>query len=171
MATLDISDVRRTQLYRHYDADGQLLYVGISLSALLRTRQHRENSPWFANIAKITVETFPDRATAYDAETFAIENERPLYNVQKVLDGAKAESRAAEVRLAKMVIAAKITSLSPAYKVFEAAQELGLTSDHVTRLIKAKKIRACKIASQTIITGWAMLDFLEYVDASERIEI
>jgi hypothetical protein len=30
---------KRTSLYRHFDADGTLLYVGISLSALVRLGQ------------------------------------------------------------------------------------------------------------------------------------
>ena len=161
----------RTQLYRHFDAEGCLLYVGISLSALVRTRQHRDNSSWFPNVVKITIETYATRDEALEAETLAIERERPVFNVRKTLDEIEATRRAADVELAKMVIAAKITSLQAAYSPAEAARELGIYEFHVNKLIKAGKLRACRIGTRTVITGWAMLEFLEYVDASERVDL
>ena len=73
-----------TSLYRHFDADAVLLYVGISLSAVGRLSDHRHTSAWFPQIARVTVEQFPDRASAYEAETAAINNENPLFNIAKV---------------------------------------------------------------------------------------
>lgn len=70
-----------TNLYRHFDADNQLLYVGISLSAVHRLTEHRNGSPWFRSIGSVTIETFPSRKEALAAEKEAIRNENPLYNV------------------------------------------------------------------------------------------
>jgi hypothetical protein len=50
-------------LYRHFDKDGRLLYVGVSLNAINRLAEHRA-SHWFSEIATIKVETFEDRAAA-----------------------------------------------------------------------------------------------------------
>jgi hypothetical protein len=69
----------RTQLYRHFDADDRLLYVGISISAVIRLYEHRSSS-WFYKIAKITIETFDTRQRAVEAERRAIVEERPSYN-------------------------------------------------------------------------------------------
>ena len=74
-----------TALYRHFDAEGRLLYVGISLNAFSRLMQHRRDSAWFRQIASITVEWFPTRGKAVDAERAAIQAERPLHNVIHVL--------------------------------------------------------------------------------------
>jgi hypothetical protein len=74
-----------TQLYRHFDAEGRLLYVGISLSAVHRLAQHKKTAEWHKNIAKVTVETFETREAALFAETVAIQTENPTYNKQKVL--------------------------------------------------------------------------------------
>ena len=71
----------KCHLYRHYDAKGALLYVGISLSALARLGQHKQCSHWFDQIAAITIEHFATRADALLAESEAIRKERPLYNV------------------------------------------------------------------------------------------
>lgn len=71
----------RTALYRHYDADGALLYVGVSISAAARTAQHIGGSHWGGEIAKIEVKYFSTREEALAAERSAIETERPLHNV------------------------------------------------------------------------------------------
>lgn len=68
------------QLYRHFDKDGDLLYVGISLSAIDRSKQHRTGSEWWPEVASITVENFASRAAAERAERKAIASERPIHN-------------------------------------------------------------------------------------------
>lgn len=72
----------RTALYRHFDAEGRLLYVGISLRYTDRTRSHRINAGWFDQIATITIEWFLSRVQAETAEYQAIRNERPIHNKQ-----------------------------------------------------------------------------------------
>jgi hypothetical protein len=67
-------------LYRHFAADGTLLYVGISFSALQRTANHVRQSHWFASIANITIEQHPSKEAAEKAEQEAIRIQ-PLYNV------------------------------------------------------------------------------------------
>lgn len=66
-------------LYRHFDAEGNLLYVGISLSAVARLIQHR-SSGWFDQIVRIDIERFDSRDTALAAENIAIKKERPRHN-------------------------------------------------------------------------------------------
>lgn len=70
----------RTALYRHFDASGALLYVGISDSPASRLRQHLAASPWAGDIASVTLAWFDDRQAALCAETIAIMTEKPLYN-------------------------------------------------------------------------------------------
>jgi hypothetical protein len=71
---------QKCQLYRHWDKDGVLLYVGQSLSAVARLSQHRQ-SPWFHEISKVTVETFPNIKEAMAAEARAVVDENPKYNI------------------------------------------------------------------------------------------
>jgi len=71
-----------THLYRHYSKDGDLLYVGISTSAVARLAQHKNTSHWFREIGTITVENFDNRDEALAAEKFAIKKEKPLFNKQ-----------------------------------------------------------------------------------------
>jgi predicted GIY-YIG superfamily endonuclease len=70
-------------LYRHFDKDGKLLYVGISISVIQRLSQHRR-SRWFGEIASITIEKFPSRRDAARAEMVAIRKECPRFNIRLV---------------------------------------------------------------------------------------
>lgn len=70
----------QTDLYRHYDAQNNLIYIGVSLSALNRLGQHQQNSHWFSQIKKVEIETFSSRSEALIAEERAIKTENPLYN-------------------------------------------------------------------------------------------
>lgn len=69
----------RTELYRHYDAAGRLLYVGISLDATVRLQGHRVKS-WFDLVSFITIERFSTRTEALTAERDAILKEEPEFN-------------------------------------------------------------------------------------------
>ncbi|MFG6084244.1 hypothetical protein ACEUZ9_000493 [Paracoccus litorisediminis] len=70
-----------TDLYRHFSKDGELLYVGISLPAVARLKQHKSRAPWYSKIDRITIERFPSRADALLAEGRAICTERPVHNI------------------------------------------------------------------------------------------
>jgi len=69
-----------TELYRHYDSWGRLLYVGVSLSSLGRLADHRTTCSWFKLIKMIAVDLYPTRALALQAERDAIEKEKPYFN-------------------------------------------------------------------------------------------
>lgn len=71
-------------LYRFFDADDRLLYVGISSSAGHRFAQHgrgQDRKPWWPDVATIKIEHYADRRSVEEAEARAIANEQPAYNV------------------------------------------------------------------------------------------
>ena len=72
---------KKTALYRHYDKDDVLLYIGISLSAVARLKQHQSSSRWFYDTAIMTIEWFDSVEQAREEELCAIKNESPIYNV------------------------------------------------------------------------------------------
>jgi predicted GIY-YIG superfamily endonuclease len=80
---------RRTAVYRLRDADGELLYVGISWSVAARIAAHRTSQSWWREVATIDVEEFKNRGAALDAEARAIRTEHPRYNVQGVIEEAQ----------------------------------------------------------------------------------
>lgn len=70
-----------TCLYRHFDKDGVLLYVGVSMSPLLRTSAHKR-SRWHKAIYCIKLTHFDTPSEAYAAEEIAIKSEMPIFNIQ-----------------------------------------------------------------------------------------
>lgn len=70
----------RTGLYRLWDADGDLLYVGIACSPARRFAQHAREKPWWSDVETRTVQWHPTREEALAAERAAILNEWPRHN-------------------------------------------------------------------------------------------
>lgn len=70
----------RHALYRLFDSDGKLLYVGETNNPDRRLEQHRKNKPW-NQVASIAVAWLENREVALMAERAAIEVERPTWNV------------------------------------------------------------------------------------------
>lgn len=77
------NSIQKTTLYRYFDSEGRLLYVGITGDNTKRQSQHRRNSFWFGEIATATFEHFDSRDLADEAETKAINDETPIYNIAK----------------------------------------------------------------------------------------
>ncbi|MFI7890922.1 GIY-YIG nuclease family protein [Streptomyces sp. CACIS-1.16CA] len=71
---------RLTTLYRLFDADGRLLYVGTSVHPQKRWEQHAATKPWWSAVHRATVEWLPGRDAALAAEREAIAAEAPLHN-------------------------------------------------------------------------------------------
>lgn len=80
------------QLYRHFDKDGVLLYVGISLSSLIRMFQHEQNAGWFHLVAMVKIENHPTVIAARAAEKHAVTTEKPIHNVRLQPRGPKVRS-------------------------------------------------------------------------------
>lgn len=71
---------RETAVYRLFDINKALLYVGISCNPDARLNQHRIHQRWWPQVATWTVEWLPDRLAALKCEAVAIRVEGPLYN-------------------------------------------------------------------------------------------
>jgi hypothetical protein len=67
-------------LYRHFDPNGELLYVGVSLHALNRQNQHFKEAEWQKSIYQIVIEPFETREQGLAAEELAIRTEFPKFN-------------------------------------------------------------------------------------------
>ena len=69
-----------THLYRHYDFDGRLLYVGVSNNVIARWTRHKRQAPWIDLVANIRIDHYATREEAEDAEAVAILAEKPRFN-------------------------------------------------------------------------------------------
>ncbi|MEV8523176.1 GIY-YIG nuclease family protein [Streptomyces sp. NPDC052000] len=74
-------DSVRTALYRLRNADGELLYVGISEKPPKRWGQHAADKEWWPEVAGLSLEWFDSRTEALAMEARAIQAEKPRHNV------------------------------------------------------------------------------------------
>jgi hypothetical protein len=73
-------------LYRFYDPNDCLLYVGISNNWIQRLRSHEKNSPFFALATRVTIEHYEDRESVERAEIESIRNDKPVFNKMHQID-------------------------------------------------------------------------------------
>lgn len=72
----------RHYIYRAYDANCRLLYIGQTIQPEQRIRNHARQSHWFPEAIEWEFEEVDGWWAMQDAEKAAIKSERPLYNVQ-----------------------------------------------------------------------------------------
>lgn len=70
----------RTALYKLYDEEGVLIYVGISNLPHHRWSEHAGSKPWWHEVAERGIEWFDTRVEAELAEAQCISTYRPRYN-------------------------------------------------------------------------------------------
>lgn len=69
-------------LYRHFDAHGRLLYVGVAVNPKERLREHaRDGASWVSEVVSSTYERRRTHREVLEAEIAAIKNEAPLWNI------------------------------------------------------------------------------------------
>lgn len=71
---------RGVVLYRLFDADRRLLYIGVTANAQRRLKKHWHTKPWCRDVVAAVFEQVHHR-DQWDAEATAIRNERPKYNL------------------------------------------------------------------------------------------
>lgn len=74
--------VKKPAVYRMFNEDGDLLYVGRSIDVLQRLSSHRKVKAWWTDVANVTVTHYDDELEACREEALAIAHEQPRYNAQ-----------------------------------------------------------------------------------------
>lgn len=175
---------REQHLYRHFDSDNNLLYVGISLNAVNRLVKHRSTAHWFSDIAKITVEKYPDRFSVIRAEREAIQKENPKYNIncrkpEDLAEDVRQDTEHVQLMLRKMSglqLLSRMVSLKPTYTVTEVSELLEIKQAKVRELIEQDILGAFYVRHRNTrygmrpvyrISGWHLMDYLDQVEVGD----
>lgn len=167
-------------LYRHFDATGVLLYVGISLSAINRLKEHKVGSHWFESIKQVSIETFPTRSEALLAEKKAISAENPKHNIQgrrslKIEEAiAKAfayqQNNSLPHQRTRDELIRRTVSMQLVYRESELVDLLNIGLTAVRRLMDSGELGFVILPSkrggfhgQRVATGWQVIDYIEHV--------
>lgn len=148
-AAVDVSQ-RPHVVYRLFDAQGHLLYVGTTCNFVQRMWQHAaDHKHWWSQVdrARTTVETYLTRDTARKAEAAAIADESPKYNsdawrprgrleTDDVLRLAAAQS---EVTYAREVFEEVAVEMVRKSSYREVARITGLSTNTLQRWVREAK--------------------------------
>lgn len=79
-----MADVTRipTSVYRYYDRNNVLLYVGITNRGVTRNSEHDMTKSWWSFVVRQEVEHYPHRQAALEREKHLIRKYRPPFNTQ-----------------------------------------------------------------------------------------
>jgi len=70
-----------TYVYRLYDAEDRLLYIGLTMGTERRFEKHRRR-PWWKDVTRTDIQVHPDRESAKSAERVALNTENPMHNLR-----------------------------------------------------------------------------------------
>ncbi|MFD6565429.1 GIY-YIG nuclease family protein [Micromonospora profundi] len=94
-----------TALYRFFNREGVLLYVGITVDPRVRWHQHSKDKPDWRQVVDIRLEHYDTRDEALDAERRAIQAELPLWNIQHNMGPTVPAQHRARVHTARLLSA------------------------------------------------------------------
>lgn len=72
-------------VYRFYDDAGELLYVGLTNNPNRRFSEHADTKAWWHEVDETEIEWFTTRFEAEAAESVAIWQEEPRYNIVSLI--------------------------------------------------------------------------------------
>lgn len=145
----------RTALYRHYNATGALLYVGISDCLSARDKQHAATAHWHGAVARTETEWCEDRPEAEAAERSAILQESPLHNKRNAKAAANnrtAPKRADHgLRSFQASLAAHMAQHGTA--IVDLAKATGISRDAINK-IKGRAGASTSVENAVLIAGF-----------------
>ena len=138
----------KTALYRQYDKDGKLLYVGISLNYGRRLKEHYKGSAWYIDVASITLEWFDTRDEALHAERNAIKKEKPECNIHLQGDDKEVFSECSDVRQFQGMSALLMRYIEQKSKIFltkgDVATCIGVPTNALNTWFKDNRLKPMK---------------------------
>ena len=74
-------DINTYLVYKFYNINNELLYIGITNDIKIRLKQHKQKKKWYKEIDKIYISNMMTRNEAHIYEIYYIANEIPKYNI------------------------------------------------------------------------------------------
>lgn len=122
-------------VYKHFDADGEVIYVGQSCNPMVRTARHQGSAEWFPQVRNIEIMSFASKGEACRVEAELIKDLKPRFNVEHLLPrGLQAiENRRAELGTNHMRLRALLIPEIKAIGMKRLAELIGVAESTIVR--------------------------------------
>lgn len=161
----------RTALYRFFNADGVLLYVGITENTATRWASHKATKEWWPAVVHKEVEWHGSREVAEEAERQALGTEEPLYNVRDVPGRAPARRDPAVETTEFWQYVMRVTGNQTPSQIARQMGDIAITTVASWRDVTPKiesALRFARTYGVNPIEGYVAAGFLTAEDASMR---
>ena len=142
-----------TILYRFYDENENLLYVGITDDFRARCYKHKLTY-WWPLVHSSFLEEFESRVDAAAAEVHAIRSELPVYNHV----GTKGPEAVVLPPARSTMPQPKQRDKTPRVTIAEAARIAGVSTDTIRRMIARNEIEAKRFGPRLIRVNLASIE-------------
>lgn len=132
---------RPAAVYRLYDSDGTLLYIGSAYDPEERCKRHRDK-PWWPEVSRRTDEWHSHRGAAYGAEMTAIASEASKYNAMGATGYRTPQTEAVRRRNALASLRQKLVGQAGqvSLDVRAASREAGFSHEQSERMATLAQI-------------------------------
>jgi hypothetical protein len=152
----------RTALYRHFDASGCLLYVGITDCLSERDKQHRATAHWHNDVHSTTTEWCLSRDHALALERVAIQFEGPLHNKMHSMPVSE-NVEAASISGVWRFMSELADDLGVPYTTVASWKQRGrIPAKYDFQIIRAAKARGTEITLEQLAFGRAPTSASQY---------
>ena len=159
-------------LYRHFDANNNLLYIGVSSRISQRIKEHSIHSSWWKNVSKITLEHFETRKEVLEAERNAIIAEQPKHNIKHKNGKIKDVKESVEYSDYRgRLLTARLVEIPIMLSVTKWSIQLGIPKTYLQSAIEKNELGYVTIGAfgpkktpRLLCTGWQIIDWLENIN-------
>jgi len=140
-------NIQDNLVYKFYNINNELLYVGITNNMKIRLKQHKQDKEWFDEIKRIYITEKMTRNEAHIYEIFYIANENPLYNIDYI-NGGKVGFVISELlfkdykkeRRKRINVDIVLRMYNEGKSIEEIATELKYSTEYIAKNLRSKLI-------------------------------
>jgi len=146
---INSNNISNTYLvYKFYNINDELLYVGITNDIKIRLRQHKQKKKWFKNVDKIYISNNTmSRNEAHIYEIYYIANNNPKYNID-YMNGGKVDFMLDELIFEEYIVGKRrkinidivLNMYNSGKSIEDIASELGYSNEYISQNLNSKLI-------------------------------
>lgn len=161
---------RRAAVYRLFDAEGTLLYIGSAYDPDRRCERHR-STQWWPEVAHRTDEWHANRSIAFTEETKAIWSEEPRYNVASTVEYVARRSAYGRARAMESRERSKAAYLRWTARRDATPSIFDLVASGSSWAAAVEEIRRCTSVYDSVLRDPASADCLHAARAERAIGV